>query len=190
MKKNRRQNERGAVMVEAAIVIATFILFMLGIIFFYTLYVKQIQTMSLARSTVIAYSMAGCPPSTDPGAWLARDLNPGTAQSNPAPATNHAPVGASTAAQGSNRAGSIMSELPGAGSDEGALNPIARLGLSGSAAATTKTGVLSARKGFRHTVGGTSFVSCGDKIRKGDFSDVYQIVKSKFSFTKNEPPDN
>ena len=50
-----RQRERGAIFVEAIIVVATMTLVLLSMVFFENMYIKKIRVARLARATVIAY---------------------------------------------------------------------------------------------------------------------------------------
>jgi hypothetical protein len=72
----RRQRERGAIFVEAIIVIATMTLVLLSMVFFENMYMKKLRVARLARATVIAYSMRGCPDGQDAAQWASVDLDP------------------------------------------------------------------------------------------------------------------
>jgi hypothetical protein len=177
-----RSSQRGAVFVEALIVIASFIMFFMGIVYFRDLYVKEIDVARLARASTIAYSMGACDPATLPTAWVQSDLPKG-AQSKGTPSQpNQAPHNGNTAAQGgkeADQAKSILGVLPGAGSDSSMLNPITHLGLSAQAQSSKQ-----AKVGFKGVARSTSYVSCGDKIRQGEFDEVFGYVKDFFSKPK------
>jgi hypothetical protein len=169
--------------VESLIVVSTFILLFLGMVFFRDLYSKSFKPARLARATVIAYSMAGCPSGKDPGTWAGTDLSPKAGTY--APALTQTPVSApNQPAIPSKRAQKVMGEIPGAGSNGSTINPIADLGFTLKAGATTTSGKLGARKGFVKAVGATSFVSCGEAVRDDDFKGIVGYALSKFNLFK------
>jgi len=63
---------RGAIFVEAIIIIASMTAMFLGLVFFRVLYVNATITSRLARGGAIAYSMSGCDKIT-PKDWIAKD---------------------------------------------------------------------------------------------------------------------
>src|SRR5262249_7016214 len=117
MRRSSRRSERGAIFVEATIIVSSFTLLLLSMVFFKNMYIKQITTMRLARATILAHSMQGCPEGGDPGAWASIDLDPKAGKNLPPPTNNKNVKPPGTPALGSQRATKIMSELPGAGSD-------------------------------------------------------------------------
>ena len=194
-----RRRTRGAIFVEACIVISSFVLLFLSMVFFRNVYLRKIQVARLARATVIAYSMQGCPDG-NADAWAKPDLDPNASKSTPGPTQTQ--TGAPTQTQTgvpvpatekthSKRADAIMGEIPGAGSNGGQLNPIADLGFSMKAAATTPSGPLGARRGYSRTMSSTSYVSCAEGIRGDSFSDVMHYALDRFHLTKGScpPPD-
>lgn len=165
-------------MVEAVIIIASFVMFMLAITFFRELYLKKIRSGLLARTGTLAYSMRGCPEGGadgDPANWERGDISPGNTASRP-PVTQSTASYANSATAAGPGAG-VMSDVPGGGT-EGALNPIVDFGLSITAAATTKDGFFAPRRGFRRELSSVSHMSCGDVVRNGQFSEVFNIAKS------------
>jgi hypothetical protein len=168
-------------MVEALIVIASFIMFDLGLVFFRELYLKKIHSGTVARADALAFSMRGCAQDgsatdRDPASWARQDLNPNTNSSNPPPSSGTQAF-KQTPATSNSAATNIMGTLPG-GSPNGVLNPIVDFGLSVNAASTTKTGLLSARKGFKKTVTSTSHVNCTDVVKNDQFSEVFSKIRS------------
>jgi hypothetical protein len=165
-------------MVEAVIIIASFVMFMLAITFFRELYMKKIRSGLLARAGALAYSMRGCPEGGadgDPANWERGDISPGNASSRPPLTKSTAPYQGNATAAGTGA--DVMRDVPGGGAD-GALNPIVDFGLSITAAATTKDGLLRPRRGFRKQLSSISHMSCGDVVRNGQFSEVFNIAKS------------
>jgi hypothetical protein len=162
-------------MVEAAIVIASFVLFFMAIVYFRKFYTKQIRVGRLARASTIAYSMGACE-AKDPGEWARPDISPSTTQATANTAKTPVAKNGSTApGTNSNEASSILNQVPGAGSDDSFLNPIGHLGLSTEARSSDKPG-----KGFKGTAASTSFVSCGDKVREGQYDELVDMVTSAF----------
>jgi len=57
---NRRMRERGAVFVEAVVIISFLTLALLGITFFHKLYVQKERSARLAGAAAIAFAMGAC----------------------------------------------------------------------------------------------------------------------------------
>jgi len=171
-----RFKKRGAILVEAAIVIASFVLFFMGIVYFRMFYTKQIRMGRLARASTIAYSMGACEAS-DPGEWARPDISKQTTQATSNNQNEKVEKKESTSPGGeqSNEAQGMLSEIPGAGSDDSWLNPIGHLGLSTEARSSDRPG-----KGFKGTASSTSFVSCGDKVRPGQYDEILGIITRHF----------
>jgi hypothetical protein len=191
-----RSRQRGAIMVEACIVIASFVLVFLAMVFFRNMYLRKIQTMRLSRATMMAYSMQGCPDNQSATQWAGVDLDPKAGQ-NPGKDNSTTAVPA-TEKTHSKRADEIMGTVPGAGSNGSALNPIGELGLTMKAAATTKSSLLGTRKGFKATMGSTSYVTCGEGIKDDSFKGIIHYALDHFKLSKdncsggkcNEPDAN
>lgn len=181
MRKKIPHRERGAVFVEALIVISFFILIFIGIVYFRTFYLTQIKVMRLARASSIAYTMGACT-ANDPAAWASSDIKGSTQSTGQTKSTQ--PTSQSTAASSNSpEAQAIMSELPGAGNDNGMVNPIGNVGLSEVVRAGTKT-TFGGRDWFQSTPRATSYVTCGDKVRNGSFDEVLSYVKDHFPAAK------
>ena len=75
----RRAGKRGAVMVEALIVISLLILGFMGLVFFRGYYEKTLQATRLARGSIIVYSMTGCTENTNEPAGRIRRARRGLA---------------------------------------------------------------------------------------------------------------
>ena len=169
-------------MVEACIVIASFVLLFLSMAFFRNVYLRKIQTMRLARATLIAYSMQGCPDNQTPTQWASVDLDPKAGKNTPGATNSTVPVPA-TEKSHSKRADDIMGTVPGAGSNGSTLNPIGELGFTMRAAATTKTGVLGKRKGYGVDMSSTSYVTCSEGIRDDDFKSIVHYALDHFKLS-------
>jgi hypothetical protein len=60
MRAKRRASERGAVFVEAIIVITFFIIAFTGVTFFHQLYVGKLRVTRLSRAATLHYAIIGC----------------------------------------------------------------------------------------------------------------------------------
>jgi hypothetical protein len=183
----RRARTRGAILVEALIVISLLILGFMGLVFFRAYYTKTLVATRLARGSILVYSMTGCGDSNHPREWIGnRDLaNLTAAAPNGAeqPARSTAPP--ATAGQ---EGGSVLSRLPGLSGDGGGImNPISTSDLSGRVRVRTSSGALSPeRTVFDQQVHARSFVSCGDPIRDGDFEDAIKYITGIFDTKPKE----
>lgn len=175
---------RGAMFVEAAIVISLLTLGLLGLIFFRDYYVKHLKVSRLARASVIAHSMTGCGNET-PGQWIGtRDLEPFEASG---PRERREPANAENregaASSGDSRATSILGDIGGTTSDgSGIINPMMTSEVTGESAVTTSSGFLdtSRRRVFENDVRSQAHVSCGDPVREGDFEEAIGYIRTLF----------
>jgi hypothetical protein len=174
----RARRTRGAMLVEALIVIACLTLGLVGVIYFRELYLSKLGVQQLARASVIAHSMVGCKGS-EPRQWLGRDArpytiaNPGqsrqTAQDPKAPAEP-----GRTGGEGSRSTG-LLGKAGGTTSDgKGMLNPITDVRMSGNAAASTGSGGGTK---FQGTLNSQSFVSCAEQVRQDDYGAIVGVIK-------------
>jgi hypothetical protein len=179
----RRGSQRGAVMVEALIVISLLILGFMGIAFFREFYVKTLVATRLARGSVLVYSMTGCGSNNEPAQWIGRpdlaNLVAARPNSSQAPAAGQS-NGANASSSG--KSGQVMSRVPGLSGDGGGImNPTATSDLSGRVRARTSEGTFSPERTiFDAEVRARSFVSCGDPVRNGEFSDVISYISGIF----------
>jgi hypothetical protein len=174
LRSARRRRQRGAAFVEAIIIISFFVLAFLALVFFRDLYLKKLLLGRVARASAIAYSMGGCT-DNDPAGWAKADLgngnNAGTGLANQQqPTRDPRPV------TGSQEAQNIVSRLPGTGSDNSMLNPIGSVNLGGKVTTQSKAGGAA----FKSDVTWSSHVTCGDKVRDGDFKEIVGVVTSQF----------
>lgn len=169
----RRRQGRGAVFVEAVIIISCFVLFLIGLLFFRDLFLKKLRLARVARASAIAYSMGGCT-DNDPSAWAKADLgggnNAGTGRNN-----QQQPTRESQPVTGSQEAQNIVRGLPGTGTDDSVLNPIGSVKLGGRVETRSRSG-----PGFASDQSWSSHVTCGDKVRDGDFGEIVGVVTSNF----------
>jgi hypothetical protein len=177
----RRTRSDGAIFVEAIIIIASFTLMFLGMVFFRVLYINSVKISLLARGAGIAYSMSGCRDVT-PKQWVGTDAGNiySILQPNP-PSNDQAPTDKPVAAQGSDTASGATSKIPGLGG-AGFLNPIIEVSDTATLSSTTKSGGIfaSRRTIFRKRLQPHTYVTCGDIVRDGSFDEVVDYVKDVF----------
>ncbi len=176
--RRRRRAERGAIVVEAIVVISVFILIFVGMIFFYELYRHKLTVTRLARAAAVGFGMNGCNGSAT--ATIAEDIP-----------IDHVIIGPETGKpiSGGGGASSITGASPPVG--KGGGNPI------GSAAGSKKLGQdvtqqvridspefsagSVATRVFKASTTSTSYMTCGEPHMAGDPGDVWDDIKDIFS---------
>jgi hypothetical protein len=166
-----RRRTRGAVFVEAVIIITSFVLFLMGMMFFRRVYQNKLLAMRAARGATLAHAMGGCK-ANEPQAWLQRD-KPAGAGTQRAENKRSEKTTASPPADASARR--VYDSLPEVGQDGSILNPIGNVTLSKPVSVTSKN-----KGGFTGNVGSISHASCNDEVRNGDFDEVVGKVTSVF----------
>jgi hypothetical protein len=177
----RLARKRGAILVEALIVISLLILGFMGLVFFRAYYTKTLVATRLARGSILVYSMTGCGDSNRPAQWIGnRDLARLTA-AQPNGGSQPAQSG-KTPASASGKAGDVLSRLPGLSGDGGGImNEMTVSDLTGRVRVRTSDGTFSPeRTVFDQQVRARSFVSCGEPIRDGDYGDVLKYITGLF----------
>jgi len=167
--RSRRQR-RGAVFVEAVIIITSLVLFLMGMMFFRRVYYNKLFVMRAARGATLAYAMGGCK-ANEPKSWLKNDKPPAASNANGQDKSSQ-PTTASPPSDA--KAKAVYDSLPQAGTDGNFLNPINKVTLS------TPVTVLSNNKGFNSDIGSISFVTCDDVVRNGDFGEMVDKITSVF----------
>ncbi len=176
-RRDQRSRSRGAAMVEAIVVICTFTLFFVAMVYFESLYHEQLRVQQLARAAAVAYAMNACADGTDPLGAVQADLRSatGTGARQPStaatvPVTSNQPIG-----QGGDPLGGAMQQGGFAG------DKVTNITVSGKASGTTQgPGALSARWGFRQNVVSNSYMSCGDPQKDGDPGGLWSFVSNSF----------
>jgi hypothetical protein len=178
----QRARQRGVAFVEALIIICSFVLFTIGLVFFFNLYTKKLKIARAARASAMAYAMGGCE-ANNPLDWAKADL-PNSTSTSPGTANNKQPTresrGVPGGTNGGEKAKSIVSSLPGTGDDGNILNPVGSVGMTVMVETQSKPGPLATPTGFKHSVSSTSYVTCNDKVRKGDFGEIVDYVTKLF----------
>lgn len=188
LRRRLRARKRGAILVEALIVISFMIMGFMGLIFFRAYYTKTLAATRLARGSILAYSMTGCGDSNHPSTWI----GPSDLASLSATAPNGSEQPAQSgrpAATATDEGGSVMERVPGlSGDGSGIMNPMSTSDLTGHVRVFRSGGLLGRdRTMFENGVRARSFVSCGDPIRDGDFSDVIDYIAGIFE-SQPDPP--
>jgi hypothetical protein len=177
-------------MVESVIVISTFILFFMGMVFFRSLYEQKLRVMRISRAASVAYAMGAC--QGDALASVKQDLA-GTVDNNSGKQQGSADMskmtptpnsGGQNGNGGSQSAGKMLSGQGVVG------DPIAGVSVQGNASASTmgykhvagspvevptKTGF------FAQNVHSDSYMSCGEDQHKGDPGGFLDYVKGEFT---------
>ncbi|HVJ92872.1 MAG TPA: hypothetical protein VM580_23890 [Labilithrix sp.] len=172
--KRQRRRTRGAVFVEALIVISVFVTFLLGIVYFRELYLTKMTGQRLARAGSLAHAMAAC--KSDVNATLKADLpkeqtlRQTSAKDGPRPTDPQLP---SSSESGGNMMGKVAERRGGT-----ILNEVGSVAISGSASATSKPGMFQAETGYRGTVVSASYVSCGDELTNEQYSAIAGQIPS------------
>jgi hypothetical protein len=186
LRRGARSATRGAVFLEAIVVISALTLGLIALVYVRDLYVKQLGASRLTRAAVIAHSMAGCK-TNQPRDWLGKDLAEYTTQGvnqDQQSARGKDNGGAPAGAGDSAKASSLLQRSGATSSDgKGLLNPITEAEFAGQAKATGKEGALTGRSQtvFSGRVRAKSFVSCGDEVKDGDFDRVMGVMKDEIS---------
>jgi hypothetical protein len=168
-----RAGLRGAMFVEAVIVISFMVVALTGLMFFKEYYGKQLRAMRLARAAAIAYSMGACKDNVNtPAAWTDKDkfkLNAAAA-----PKDVDQDPGMSNAMQQSGGSYGQQSAQQGGALDSGnVLNKMVMTVFSGEAKIQEQRGPLAGgtKDIFKGTVQSKSYVSCGDEVLTGSTFD-------------------
>jgi len=178
-----RRATRGAVFVEAVIVIAALTLGLIALCYVRELYVTELGVSRLARASVIAHSMAGCKANL-PQDWVARDLaNFSSKSPTQDPASAPGKDSAAKVDPANPRARNLVQKAGGTSSDgQGLLNPITNSEFFGTARASASAGGGARTKTrFSGQLRAKSYVSCGDEVKDGDFDRVLGVMKDELS---------
>jgi len=169
-----RRAQRGAIFVEAIIVISFFTLCFLGVLYFRELYVAKMQVQRLARASAMAHAMSAC--TGDARAGLERDLPGPPAQSKTQGSEKSAKIEAMGTGKGARKANDAINSL----GRSSALDTVTVVALTTTASATTQKDLLSPKQGFESNVSSESFVSCMDQVSDDQFGEIIPHVLDVF----------
>lgn len=172
-KRNARKSQRGAVFVEAIIVISFFTLCFLGVVYFRELYLGKLHVQRVARASAMAHAMGAC--RVDPKAGLEADLpanppKPAEQKTDP----GHPPDFGNPTGEAKDALDSFDRSKGGAPLDE-----VTEITVTTSAEAITNKGKPS-QKGFRSEVGSTSSVTCTDPVSDESFEQLFPKIGDIF----------
>ena len=184
--RHRRACQRGAIFVEAIIVITFFVLALMGLMYFRSLYTKKLTAMRFARSAALVYSMGACKASdNEPQNWIDSDmgaLNP--SQNSETENASSGTSGSSAPEDPTGKSQQIMSDAEDKGygmSSDGTsfLNEITVATFSGEAWVAKYDATTDTRRAvFRKEVNSKSYVSCGEEVRSGnEFDGMIDWIK-------------
>jgi len=177
LNSNRTRNRaRGAIFVEAILIVSVLTFLFVGLVFFRTMYLKQMRTARLARASIMAYSMGGCDEPGGPGAWAPQDISGSTTQTGGVDKTQEPAKGVDVPADSGE--GAMLKTIGGVPSNGSALFPLASMSLQTQAGASTRDSPLGARRGLKRTVRATSYVICGEEMRDGELTDLLHAALS------------
>jgi Tfp pilus assembly protein PilX len=182
--RHRRARQRGAIFVEAIIVITFFVLALMGLVYFRSLYTKKLTAMRLARSAALVHSMGACK-NNEPQSWIAKDM--GSLNPSPSPPETENASGGSGAPQQEGKSKQVMDEAEQRGygmSSDGTtfLNEITVATFSGEAWVAQQDATTDPSKAvFHKRVNSKSYVSCGEEVRSGnEFDGLIGWIKGIF----------
>ncbi len=174
----RTNARRGAIFVEAIIVISSFTMMFIGMVFFRMLYVHSTITSRLARGGAIAYAMSGCD-SVTPKDWIGPDAKKYNVLPPDPPSNDSVATSETTQAQSSTEATTATSKIPGLGG-KNFLNPISTVSDETNVGAGTVGSLGRKKTVFQKHLSPRSYETCNDVVRDGDFSEVFGYVKDMF----------
>jgi hypothetical protein len=176
----RKRGERGAVFVEALIVVSVFTILFLGVLFFRDLYMQQMRTQRLARAGALHNAMGACEES------MLHDLEeelrglPTDRQVDEEPEEED-PADAIPDSDTNSRGKEVYGAVAAADGVRGPpLMRITTLKATGEASVTTRSGPDAPEQGFRGKVGSGSYVACGDAVNNKQYGGLASYVAGIF----------
>ena len=169
-KRGSRGNERGAVLVEAIVVIAFFVIAFTGLVYFHTLYLTKIRTSRISRVATLHHAIVGCEGNvqTELAQAGGASVTPGGKLTNNVPYKNGAGSTLSPVAQ------SAAGGKSGVGSS-----------LDAKIVHITNDGLAKAHGGgavYASKTDTTSYVGCSDPVSNEQYGDIVPNLKNAFSF--------
>ena len=170
LSRKSRGNQRGAVLVEAIVVVAFFIVAFTGLNYFHNLYLSKIRVSRIARVATLHHAIVGCDGNVNTELAQAggASVTPGGKLSNDVPYKNGAGAGLSPVAA------SAAGHQSGVGSS-----------LDAKIVHITNDGVAAERGGgmiYGSKTDTTSYVGCSDPVSNEQYGDIIPNLKNAFSF--------
>lgn len=162
MRALQPRRQRGAIFVEAIVVVSVFVICFMGVIYFRTLFVEKLRVQRVARAAALSHAMAAC-----------KGAPTGTPELKGAVPRAGGNAKVSDSLRGTTaRADSILDVF----GQSNPLNPTTEVGLmTNVSTSTTDDGRTS---GFSATVASTSYVSCADEVTNEQFGAIVDKVTS------------
>lgn len=172
-KRISRTAQRGAIFVEAIIVVVFFTLCFLGVVYFRELYVGKMHVQRLARSSAMAHAMNACSGDITPG--LDKDLQKNAAAPSSAETRGDPRPPGDQKAEAHDALEAFDQTKTGTPLDE-----VTAITVSTSANATTKNPDTQKEQGFRSTVSASSFVTCSDPVSDEGIEQIFPRIGAVF----------
>ena len=169
MLTHKRRRPRGAMLVEALIVISVFIVCLSVAIWFRMVYLEKLANQDYARAGTLAFAMTGC--QGDPAAALTPDM--GTRTSTSGSQTGQAPK---SNVVGGN-AGAPLQKVTGS-NDATVANQVTSVNVSRKLTLSNGKSSVPGDTIFSQDVGSISYVSCGDPLPE-DGANPYDGIGSE-----------
>ncbi|HVH42030.1 MAG TPA: hypothetical protein VM925_06790 [Labilithrix sp.] len=167
--RDRRSSKRGAIMVEAIIVISFFILCFASVGYFRALYTRKLEAQRLARAAAIAHAMGAC--NSDPRAAVRSDL--GTRQLDERTASG-LPFGGLPSG-GTDHGSRALQKIREKNGDTG-LDEVTTMKVSEATRATEP----DSESGFHVDVSSTAFVVCADPTPDDRYEGMAEQIAKLF----------
>ena len=173
----RRAPRRGAIMIEALVVISFFVLCFLGVGYFRQLYVQKLHVQRLARASALAHAMSAC--ASDPQGPIARDTGARRFASDTAPGLPFDALPDVPAVPGSEKGAAGLQAIRDKHGDTG-LDEVTEVTLAGDARMTSRPAPDGPELGFRGVVSSTSHVVCADPVHEDRYEGMAQRIADLF----------
>ena len=175
--RNRtRAAARGAVLVEAIVVLGFFITCFIGVVHFRALYVQKLHVQRLARSAAIAHAMGAC--ASDPRAAIERDIGARRLDGRTVSGIPFDALPAVPALPRGENGATALARAREKNGDTG-LDRITVVRLEGEASATTR-GPDGREQGYRSTPSSTSYVVCADEMPDDRYEGMVEQIADLF----------
>ncbi|MBX3220292.1 MAG: hypothetical protein KF795_07205 [Labilithrix sp.] len=172
-----RAARRGAILVEAIIVITFFITCFVGVVYFRELYLQKLRVQRLARSATLAHAMGAC--EADPRGAIERDIGPRRFESKTESGIPFDAIPTIPALPNADKAPTALERARDTSGDSG-LDRITVIRLEGDATTTTREGPDGREGGYRSTPSSTSYVVCSDRTPDERYQGMAQRIAELF----------
>lgn len=172
-----RAARRGAILVEAIIVISFFITCFIGVVYFRELYLQKMRVQRLARSASLAHAMGAC--EADPRAAIDRDIGARRFESTTQSGVPFDAIPEIPALPNADKAPAALARARDKNGDSG-LDKITVVRLEGDASTSTRAGEDGRREGYSSTPSSTSYVVCADPTPDMRYEGMVERIANLF----------